>query len=172
MKIEARRTLILLALVCVAPVAASYIAFYFWKPGGGTNYGELLTPTPWNPPGIAPSEEVLLRGRWVMVFAAPASCDKGCRDKLWIMRQVRTAQGKEMDRIERVWLVTDGGKPNAALLAEHPGLRVVNAHAVEPGAGRIEIIDPLGNQMMRYPAEPEPKRMIKDFERILKYSRI
>jgi hypothetical protein len=33
-------------------------------------------------------------------------------------------------------------------------------------------IDPLGNLMMRFPADPEPKRMLKDLERLLKASRI
>ena len=172
MKTDSRRTLILLALVCIAPVIAGYVAFYFWTPSSGTNYGELLKPAPWKPEGLSSAETAPLQGRWVMAFAAPASCDKSCRDNLWIMRQVRTAQGKEMDRVERVWLVTDGGRPDATLLAEHPGLRVVEARtpALEPG--RIQLVDPRGNLMMRYPAEPEPKRMIKDFERILKYSRI
>jgi hypothetical protein len=172
MKADARRTLVLLALVCIAPIVAGYAAFYFWKPERRTNYGELIKPAPWKPEGLSSADIAPLRGRWVMAFAAPAQCDTNCRDNLWIMRQVRTAQGKEMDRVERVWLVTDGGRPDPALLAEHPGLRVVEPRvpALEPG--RIQLVDPLGNLMMRYPAEPEPKRMLKDFERILKYSRI
>ncbi len=177
MKTKARRTLILLALVCIAPVVASYGAFYFWKPARGTNYGELLVPTPWQPKGLASADGVAfdpapLRGHWVMAYVASAACDQSCRNKLWIMRQVRTAQGKEMDRVERVWLLTDGGRPDPALLAEHPGLRVVNAREAALEAGQIQLIDPLGNRFMRYPAEPEPKRMIKDLERLLKYSRL
>jgi len=39
-------------------------------------------------------------------------------------------------------------------------------------ADHIYLIDPLGNLMMRYPRDPEPARIIKDLQRLLKYSRI
>lgn len=177
MKPDARRTLLLIAAVCAAPVIASYTLYWFGRAPTGANYGELLQPAPWQPGrmvelGGAAIEPASLKGRWVMVYAAPAACDAACRHDLWIMRQVRTAQGKEMERVERVWLVTDGSAPSAELLAEHPGLRVVRAEASAAPAGRIEMVDPLGNRMMRYPAQPEPKRIIKDLTRILKYSRL
>ncbi|MBB4013027.1 SCO family protein [Niveibacterium umoris] len=177
MKPDARRTLLLIAAVCLAPVIAGYALFWFWKPAGGANYGELLQPAVWQPgvlrdAGGASVDPSGLRGRWVMVLAAPSRCDEACRQTLWVMRQVRTAQGKDMDRIERVWLLTDTGVPDAALLSEHPGLRVLNVAAASAPQGRIELVDPLGNRMLRYPAQPEPKRIIKDLQRLMKYSRI
>lgn len=176
MKADARRTLLLIAAVCIAPVIAGYLLFWFWTPAAGSNYGELLQPAQWQPGRLvdgkgAAVDPAGLRGRWVMVYANRAECDAACRKDLWTMRQVRTAQGKEMDRVERVWLVTDAGAPDPDLLAQHPGLRVLNASSVASAAGQIEVVDPLGNRMMRYPAQPEPKRMIRDFQRILKYSR-
>jgi len=36
----------------------------------------------------------------------------------------------------------------------------------------IYMIDPLGNVMMRWPANPDIKRMFKDIERLLKASQI
>ena len=39
-----RRTLLLLALVCVLPVLASYAMFYLWQPEGRVNNGSLLQP--------------------------------------------------------------------------------------------------------------------------------
>lgn len=97
------------------------------------------------------------------------------------MRQVRTAQGKEMDRIERVWLLTDAGMPSAELLREYEGTYVARlndpklAAALPADADRaahIYLVDPLGNVMLRYPENPDPRKMIRDFERLLKYSRI
>jgi glutathione peroxidase-family protein len=37
-------------------------------------------------------------------------------------------------------------------------------------ARRVYLVDPLGNLMMRYEPDDEPKGMIKDLERLLKYS--
>lgn len=170
-----RRTLILIALVCLAPVVASYLTFWFWTPAAGANYGELLQAAPWAPahlrkPGGEAFDPATLKGRWLMVYSDSAACDEACRKSLWTQRQVRIAQAKEMERVARVWLVTDGGTPAASLLAEHPDLLVLNADEAAASHGRIELVDPMGNLMMRYPAGPEPKRMIKDLTRILKYS--
>ncbi len=45
----------------------------------------------------------------------------------------------------------------------------------QPGA-RIEdslfLVDPLGNLMMRFPKEPDPKKMSSDLKKLLKYSHI
>ena len=45
-----------------------------------------------------------------------------------------------------------------------------------PGAANdrahIYLVDPLGNVMMRWPAKPDMRRMLKDLERLLKASQI
>jgi hypothetical protein len=93
------------------------------------------------------------------------------------MRQVRRAQGKEMERIERLWLVTDAVQPSAALLAAIEGAVTAPAGAAgsEFPAERsvvehIYLVDPLGNLMMRFPRDPEPSRVIKDLQRLLRAS--
>lgn len=179
-----RLTLALLGLVCALPVAASYLTFYLWPPARQMNYGELLNPAPL--PGDAITgvaglsyDRESLEGRWVLVYAGPAECDRACAEALYYMRQVRTAQGKEMDRVKRLWLVTDGGVPTPAALEGQQGLEVARTDPAwlghlggGPGAeGRIYLVDPLGLVMLRYPPGPQPKRMIKDLERLLKYSR-
>lgn len=190
MKLTGRQTLLLIAAVCVVPVLASYLAFYVWQPAKSTNYGALLEPRPVvqealfeiDGKAFSPGQ---LRGRWILAYAGASACDESCRQTLYYMRQVRTALGKEMDRVERVWLLTDAGRPDEALLKQHPGLHVVRAERsallvqldAAAGAGAdtaraVMTIDPLGNLMMRFPADPEPKRMLKDLERLLKASRI
>jgi hypothetical protein len=185
MKLNPRLTLVLLAAICALPVAASYLTFYLWPPGRQMNYGELVGPAPVPEGAIAPVagqpfDGARLKGRWVMIYAGPAACDGGCRQALYLMRQVRTAQGKEMDRVERLWLVTDGGQPIPEALEGQAGLAVARTDPVwlarlggeGAGPGRIHLMDPLGLVMLRYPAAPEPKGMIKDLERLLKYSRV
>ena len=96
-----RNKLLWVALVCTAPLVLGTLAYLLgWSPGAPSNYGELIPPK-----AIAPLSE--LRGKWVLVTFDAAACDAYCERKLYIMRQVRRAQGKDMDRIERLWVVTD-----------------------------------------------------------------
>jgi surfeit locus 1 family protein len=66
-----------------------------------------------------------LRGKWFLVMADGAECDARCERKIWQLRQLRTMQGKEMERVERVWLVDDRGEPSARLHEPYAGTWVV-----------------------------------------------
>jgi hypothetical protein len=178
---RSRLTLWLLLAVCAAPIIGSYAAYYFWQPASHVNYGELLEPRPLPDAALhaldgRPFRLAGLKGEWVLLMAGPSTCDERCRMNLVYMRQVRLAQGKEAGRIERVWLLTDAAVPDAVLLAEHPGLHVVRdpktaLTSALPAPGPIHVIDPLGNLMMRYPADPDPRRMLKDVARLLRHSK-
>lgn len=165
-----RNKLLWVALVCAAPVVLGTAAYLFgWSPGARANYGELIPPRV-----IAPLSE--LRGKWVIVTFDAAACDAYCERKLYIARQVRRAQGKDMERIERLWVITDAGKPRADVLAATEGTRISRNEAIRssfPGntADYIYLVDPLGNLMMRFPRDPDPSQVIKDLQRLLKYSR-
>lgn len=165
-----RNKLFWVAVVCTAPFILGTAAYLLrWTPGTAANYGELLQPRPLAAPALAP-----LRGRWVLVAFDAAACDAYCEQKLYFMRQVRRAQGEGAKRIERVWGVRDGGTPRPELLAAIEGTRLVQLPAGEfPGnpADHIYLVDPLGNLMMRFPRDPDPSRMIKDLQRLMKYSR-
>ncbi len=174
--------------VCAAPVVASYLAYYVIKPGGRTNYGELIEPQ--RPVAalavIAPDNTAAgmerFRGKWVLLTTAERACDAACAQRLYVMRQVRLTTGRDRDRIERVLLITDGSTPAAALLAEHEGLQVLRADpaalsAALPAAEAVDgpptyVIDPLGNLMMRFPARADANRMKKDIAKLLRASRI
>jgi hypothetical protein len=168
-----RVTLLLLFLACAAPVVLGTLAWYFgWGAGSAGNYGELLEP---KPVAAAPLEK--LRGKWVLVAFDAAACDAYCEKKLYFMRQVRRAQGKEQLRVERLWLLTDGGRPRAEILQGAEDMHIAPAAGTAsafPGAAadHIYLVDPLGNLMLRFPRDPDPKKMIKDLNRLLKYSRI
>ena len=173
MKSDARRTLIILAVVCTLPVVASYLAYYVWQPEGTVNYGELISPAPLPEPIAERASD--LRGRWALVYASDNGCDERCARSLYHMRQVRTAQGEHMDRVERLWLRASSEAPPAELLEQHAGLVVETAAprviASLPAQDRVMLMDPYGKIMMRYPADADPKRMIRDLARLLKYSR-
>ncbi len=158
-------------LACAAPFVLGWAAWYFgWGTGTAGNYGELITPRPLAAPPLQ-----ALRGKWVLVTFDAAACDAYCERKLYFIRQVRTAQGKEQRRVERLWVLTDAGTPRPELLAAIEGTRISRAlPEAFPGnpVDHIYVVDPLGNLMMRFPRDPDPSRMLKDLQRLLKYSRI
>lgn len=163
-----RNKLLWVALVCTAPLILGTLAYLLgWSPGAPANYGELIPPRV-----ITPLSE--LRGKWVLVTFDAAACDASCERKLYVARQVRRAQGKDMERVERIWVITDAGRPRPEALAASEGTRVGRFAADGfPGSAtdHIYVVDPLGNLMMRFPREPDPSKVIKDLQRLLKYSR-
>lgn len=179
------RTLWLIAALAVAPVLASYFMYYFWPPAHTVNHGTLLEPVQLPDPPLVgadgtPFRLSALRGRWVLISLDRGACDDHCEKKLVYMRQLRLTQGKNMDRIERLWLVSDDAAPRNAQALAGEGTRVARADAALlsafPAAGsasdHLYLVDPLGNLMLRFPREPDPSRMIKDLQRVLRYSRI
>jgi hypothetical protein len=174
---QARRGRIKLALLAaffLLPLGASWFVWHYRLAAGTAgNYGTLLSPRPGALPALA-----ALKGKWVLVQVDSGACAEACVRKLYFMRQVRRAQGREMARIERLWYVTDAQPPAPALLAAYEGTLVARAGSALPAAFAAErepekylyLVDPLGNLMMRFPHDPDPSRVIKDLQRLLKYS--
>jgi hypothetical protein len=146
---RARRTLLLIAAVTLAPVVASYTIYYLFPRESGANYGTLLPTAP--APAIhgrVQDGTVFrledLRGRWVLLAVGAGDCDAACERRLYATRQARTMQGKEQDRVVRAWLVLGDAEPPAALLAQHPGLVVVrvpeSVPARFPGGASIPLL--------------------------------
>ena len=176
---------LLILLVCAAPIVGGTIAFKFWESGPTTNYGELVTPRKVEIVGQgADQRRAALSdydGKWRYVMFDAGECDEQCQRKLLYTRQIRLAQGREQARIERIWLIDDRSVPNAGHAALYADAHVITlgspsvaAEFEAQGSARqyIYLVDPHGNLMMRYPADPDPARMIKDLQRLLKYSRI
>lgn len=183
---QSRKTLWLVAAVCIAPFVASYVAYYFYQPDGRMNYGELMVDKQLPAAALKLIDGKAfalsqLRGKWLFVTVDDATCDAYCEKKLWQIRQVRKTQGKYPERIERVWLITGGGQPAPRLREEFEGTWLVDAASsavldalphVGARTDHIYLVDPLGNLVLRYPRDADASRMRKDLERLLKTSRI
>ncbi len=176
----------LIVALCVAPVAASYLAYYFFVPTGQVNYGELIETRTLPPAQLRLADGTdftfeRLRGKWILLMVHAGACDGRCPDKLFALRQIRLAQGREMSRIERVWLIADTQLPATTTVAPFAGTWLVRAAgspvldalpAAHTPADAIYIVDPLGNLVLRYAHDADPARIIKDLTRLLKTSRI
>jgi hypothetical protein len=174
-----RLTMLLVLLACAAPVIVSYFTYYVIRPEGRTNYGTLVEPGRDLPPALAG-----LKGQWLLVLATPSACDAACEKQLFMQRQLREMLGRERDRLDKVWLVLDDGDIAPALrdaLAQGVPATVVRAPRAEverwlaagpgqPVEPHLHVVDPMGRYMMRMPADPEPARVKRDLERLLRAS--
>lgn len=176
------RTLYAVIALCAAPVLASYFAYYVMPPSGRTNYGTLLEPRAARAASMTtedgrPFSFSELDGQWVMVMAAGGACEPQCEAALLQMRQQRLMTGKDRDRVERVWLVTDDVAIAERLRRDYDGTRIVRAPGLEARAllpaesselvGSLWLVDPMGNVMLRWPRNPEPQRVKDDIARLL-----
>ena len=178
---RAKRLVLLIAAIAVAPVLVSYFAYYALPRDSRVNYGTLLarpfhdvTATTLDGKPLSTRD---LRGRWIVLFAGGGDCNAACASALYASRQARTIQNAERERVQRLWLISDAGAPPPRVLDEHPDLAVARvdaavAAALPEGFDRIYLIDPLGNLVLAWPADPDIKAMAKDLTRLLRASRI
>ena len=188
-----RIQMMLLLLACAAPVIASYLAYYVFKPEGAkTNFGTLVQPVQdVNPAWF----DIPFNGKWTLLVARPAGeCtikDESCLEALFLMRQLRIAVGRESGRLQLVWINTDGKPVDPEVLLAYdqktagfqilslpadPKLRSeFDAWLNRDGAGqKIQLIDPSPAKMMVFPVTNSPKEfgsIKKDLEKLLRLNR-
>ena len=188
-----RIQMLLLLLACAAPVIASYLAYYVFKPEGGkTNFGTLVQPVQdMNPAWF----DIPFNGKWTLLVARPAGdCtikNESCLEVLFLMRQLRIAVGRESGRVQLVWVNTDGKAVDPEVLLAYDqktaGFQIVDL-PVDPklrsefdawlnrdGVGqKIQLIDPSPAKMMIFPVTNSPKEfgsIKKDLEKLLRLNR-
>ena len=182
-----RLKMLLVVLVCAAPVIASYFTYYVIRPQGRTNHGELIQPQRPLPQLTLtdlqgrPVDAGSLKGQWLFVAVAGGDCDAGCERNLFLQRQLRETLGKDRDRMDKVWFVIDDAPVKPELLQgikDAQALRVPRgqlAKWLEPAEGstlerHLYIVDPLGHWMMRFPADADPDKMKRDLSKLLRAS--
>jgi cytochrome oxidase Cu insertion factor (SCO1/SenC/PrrC family) len=184
---SAKIQLIFMILVFAAPVVLSYIWYFFVHPVGHKNYGTLLDVHPL--PEVHLKDEsgketslATFKGKWLLIAEDSADCNQACETKLYALRQVRAALGHDDDRVERVLLIEGEANVRSDITQQYQGThwfhlsdkQLSDALSSEKGEPKdhIWVVDPLGNVVMRYPANPELKGILKDMERLLKASQI
>lgn len=182
-----RWKMLALLVVSAAPVVASYFMYYVVRPEGRRNYGELVNPQRPLPAFTGldaqgqPVPLAQLKDQWLLISVADSTCDAACQEHLYLQRQLRETLGKEKDRLDWVWLRTGPAPLTAALQQATAPAVVLQVDAtqlatwLEPAPGqRLEdhlyVVDPLGNWMMRFPANLDPKQAKRDLDRLLRAS--
>ena len=178
--------LLLVAAVFAGPLALAAWMYYSnssLAPDSGTNKGALLLPTISLRAALPRSDlHKIAPDQWLMLYANPAGCDDACRDALIRLRQSRLMLGKDMPRVARVFLHADSAPDTVSPEQQHAGLITVSdkdlgalLEAKRPAqlrSGGYYLIDPLGNLVMYFPPELNPKDMVGDIKHLLKLSQI
>ena len=193
---QARRTrsgrlkMLLVLLACASPVLASYFTYFVVRPEGRSNYATLIDPPHELPPLALRTLEgqqvpaASLKGQWLLVVTGSGDCDADCEKLLYLQRQLREMTGRERERIDKLWLVTDDQMPPAALqkaVLDAGAAQILRADPAQvaqwlqpaPGeslSSHLYIVDPMGQWMMRAPVRPDPSRLKRDLERLLRAS--
>jgi hypothetical protein len=123
------------------------------------------------------------KGQWLLVSVASGACGATCEKHIYLQRQLRESLGREKDRLDRLWLITDDVPVASALqpqvnakLADAYALRVPLATVAQwltSANGRnisdhLYVVDPMGNWMMRFPADIDAAKAKRDLERLLR----
>ncbi|MDP2707403.1 MAG: SCO family protein [Burkholderiales bacterium] len=191
-----RKILLLAALVALPAIVAYALYFSGWRPASFGNYGELVQPArPIADAGFIQLGGRSLRfsglhGKWTLMIFSPAECLSRCERNLVTMRQVIATLGKDTDRVQSVFVVTDAKARDWLRFAikDYLGLRAIigppeaiaalarqftlPAGSPLDNLNRIYLVDPLGNLMMSYPPDADGNGIRKDLARLLRVSRI
>ena len=193
---RSRTPLVLIILFSLAPVLAAVLAYLNpgFRPEGSVAYGMLIEPQrpiPASAELVAttldgkPFDVGTLKGKWLLVTADGGDCQDACARKLFILRNSHASQGKNVERLARVWFITDDQPVPEKVLEAYRGtimLRVkseqlaafllASPSAVPTLAEPMWIIDPHANLILQYPTNAEPEKVRKDISKLVYNSRI
>ncbi|MGU9977713.1 MAG: cytochrome oxidase assembly protein [Candidatus Oxydemutatoraceae bacterium WSBS_2016_MAG_OTU14] len=153
------------------------------------NHGQLLDPIKTLPPLEASDlqrKELLPRdfllGKWTLLFWGSSHCDLACEASLFKMRQVRLSLGREIERVQTLYLLNKGkiSPQLQALLKRHPRLTIAEPKDASPfllelnaqSQQHVFVIDTHGNLIMEYTRDATSKGMFTDLKHLLRTSKI
>jgi hypothetical protein len=183
-KTSGRKILLGMAVIFVLPFTIAATLHLLNVHPSSHSYGELV-----NPPkplqfsalhdakGNAIESKQWLK-KWSIVTVEAGACAEPCQAQIHLLKQVNIALDKDAKRVQRVLIA-----PNTAvfdlLQKQYPDLMIVSgadaattqfAAQFSGATGRVYLVDPLGNLMMSYPADMNPKGMLTDLKKLLKNS--
>ncbi|MBH44645.1 MAG: hypothetical protein CMD88_04235 [Gammaproteobacteria bacterium] len=162
---------------------------------GTSNYGKIISP-PINTNnfkiiGSSKSTEIkTLDKKWtILYFNNDLSCNSICKEDIYLLKQIHTALGKDIHRVQRSY-ITDNTKSSNNwfntmhfLLENYPDLIRLEANIDQEtnfilklkeftNTRKIFLVDPLGNVILMWPSQFNGKQLLKDLKKLLKHSRI
>ena len=177
-----RAKLLVVVALFFVPLAVAFWLYYgsAWRPDGSTSHGQLLLPTRTVPQDIAS-----LQGKWTLVHIAEGRCEDSCQRALLVARQTRLALNQDLTRVNRMLVAAADCCDQPQLNQQHQGLLQLDmatladagaalraAFPADGHADALYILDPLGNVVMRFDINANPKDLLTDLKKLLKLSSI
>lgn len=186
-KKSGRKILLMLGVIFILPFTiAATLHFLNIKPTGHS-YGNLVQPPkPLNFTSLKDANGKEIKPdqwlkKWSVVTLDSTDCAEPCQADMHLLKQINTSLNKDAHRLQRVIIMPT--EPNADVISQlqmkYPDLVILAGTSAEivklsnqfnVAGGHIYLIDPLGNLMMSYPINAEPKGVRKDLMRLLKNS--
>lgn len=185
-KTKGRLQFLGLLLVFLLPVVAvGWLYWSGWNPSGAS-HGVLIQPPRvlavssmqnYAAPPFKPED---WHDKWHLVHVSNGACAETCRQNLYEMRQIHASLAKEIERLQRVWLMA-ADVPEADLQAmrkQYPDLVILPTanktaqqfQALGQVGDKFYLVDPLGKIIMRYPHDAAAKGIRKDLLKLFRYS--
>jgi cytochrome oxidase Cu insertion factor (SCO1/SenC/PrrC family) len=199
-KPRSRTPLVIIFLMSLAPVIGAVLMYFNpdWRPDGSAAYGQFIEPQRPMPSASElklttldgqPFDLNTLKGKWLLTAADSGNCQDACARKLYILRNSHASQGKNVERLMRVWFITDDAPVPEKVLEAYKGtvmlrvdpaqlkqfLTTTASHGTTDAAALADpmwIIDPLGNLIMEYPADAIGEKVRKDISKLVYNSRV
>lgn len=190
-KNRSMRTFYLLILVFVLPFTMAVLLHFFDLQPSGKSYGHLIQP----PKSLQIPLLTDVQGKvfkpeqwhkiWNIVTLDNTGCAEPCAERIHMLKQVHTSMNKEINRVQRVLLVTAdiSAEAYSETQKKYPDLIILLGANTETkkfadefeankgsATSNVFLVDPLGNLMMSYPDKFDPKSLRSDLTRLLKNS--
>ncbi len=192
-----RKKFVAIVALFLVPLIASFVVYKTlpegYRPDSMANNGELLQPIH----TLTAFNQLTTQGqsfgnkqiekKWTLVHIISSTCEEDCSKMLYNTRQTRLLLSKNIDRVQRVAVLTDATQHSTMdrMWESHPDLTVLlglpdgmGSQILEVVAGAksrpysVFLIDPLGNVMMEFPQSLDSKLVLKDLKKLLKLSHI
>ena len=186
----------LLALIIFGTpfLVISLSTFWYYAglgPKATVNYGTMIDP----PVDLGSLELELnyqplnidsMERKWMIIHFLDDRCNEDCLEAFYFSRQINTAIGREKDRVKRFYVaspkthekvkklfqseinLTAISSKNINLLRQKMTEAGVNPF-IQPG---FLLADPLGNIILSYQGDIDPKKILSDIKKLLRASKI
>jgi len=186
----------LLALIIFGTpfLVISLSTFWYYAglgPKATVNYGKMIDP----PVDLGSLELELnyqplnidsMERKWMIIHFLDDRCNEDCLEAFYFSRQINTAIGREKDRVKRFYVASSKTQEKVKKLFEsETNLTAISAKNlnsirqkmteaginpfIQPG---FLLADPLGNIILSYQGDIDPKKILSDIKKLLRASKI
>ena len=186
----------LLALIIFGTpfLVISLSTFWYYAglgPKATVNYGTMIDP----PVDLGSLELELnyqplnidsMERKWMIIHFLDNQCNEDCLEAFYFSRQINTAIGREKDRVKRFYVASSKTQEKVKkLFQSETNLTAISAKNlnllrqkmteaginpfIQPG---FLLADPLGNIILSYQGNIDPKKILSDIKKLLRASKI